>query len=45
MLIDPDGYQIELVQWPVGHTDGMTAADFTKKHLRPANYANRPRSP
>jgi lactoylglutathione lyase len=28
MLIDPDGYQIELVQWPVGHTDGMTAADF-----------------
>jgi lactoylglutathione lyase len=28
MLIDPDGYQIELVQWPVGHADGMTAADF-----------------
>ena len=28
MLIDPDGYKIELVQWPRGHTDGMTAADF-----------------
>ena len=28
MLTDPDGYRIELVQWPVGHADGMTAADF-----------------
>jgi lactoylglutathione lyase len=27
-LIDPDGYRIELVQWPPGHTYGMTAADF-----------------
>ena len=27
-LIDPDGYRIELVQWPPGHPDGMTAADF-----------------
>ena len=27
-LIDPDGYRIELVQWPRGHAYGMTAADF-----------------
>jgi lactoylglutathione lyase len=27
-LTDPDGYQIELVQWPPGHHWGMTAADF-----------------
>lgn len=27
-LTDPDGYRIELVQWPPGHPDGMTAADF-----------------
>jgi lactoylglutathione lyase len=27
-LIDPDGYRIELVQWPPGHPDGITAADF-----------------
>jgi lactoylglutathione lyase len=25
---DPDGYRIELVQWPPGHPDGITAADF-----------------
>ncbi|WP_327145846.1 VOC family protein [Nocardia sp. NBC_01327] len=25
---DPDGRRIELVQWPAGHTDGMTAADW-----------------
>jgi len=25
---DPDGNRIELVQWPAGHADGMTAADF-----------------
>lgn len=28
MIEDPDGHRIELVQWPVGHPDGMTAADF-----------------
>ncbi|MEU0035437.1 VOC family protein [Streptomyces sp. NPDC006333] len=28
-LTDPDGYQIELVEWPPGHPDGMTAADFS----------------
>jgi len=27
-LIDPDGYRIELVQWPPGHAYGITAADF-----------------
>ena len=27
-ITDPDGYRIELVQWPAGHPDGMTAADF-----------------
>jgi lactoylglutathione lyase len=25
---DPDGYRIELVQWPVGHPVGMTGADL-----------------
>src|ERR1700761_1435891 len=28
-ITDPDGYRIELVQWPAGHPDGMTEADFT----------------
>lgn len=27
-VTDPDGYRIELVQWPPGHPAGMTAADF-----------------
>src|SRR5690348_3330384 len=27
-ITDPDGYRIELVQWPEGHADGMTRADF-----------------
>ena len=27
-LTDPDGYRIELVQWPAGHADGMSAADL-----------------
>jgi len=27
-LIDPDGNRIELVQWPRGHADGITAADW-----------------
>ena len=27
-LTDPDGYRIEVVQWPDGHADGITAADF-----------------
>jgi lactoylglutathione lyase len=27
-LADPDGYRIELVQWPPGHADGLSDADF-----------------
>jgi lactoylglutathione lyase len=27
-VTDPDGNQIELVQWPAGHADGITAADW-----------------
>jgi len=27
-LTDPDGYRIELVQWPAGHAEGITEADF-----------------
>jgi lactoylglutathione lyase len=27
-VTDPDGNRIELVQWPSGHPDGMTAADL-----------------
>jgi lactoylglutathione lyase len=28
-IVDPDGNRIELVQWPPGHPDGMTSADFS----------------
>jgi lactoylglutathione lyase len=31
-LTDPDGYRIELVEWPPGHADGITAADFRSHH-------------
>ena len=31
-ITDPDGNRIELVQWPAGHPDGMTAADWTDGH-------------
>jgi lactoylglutathione lyase len=27
-LTDPDGYRIELVEWPPGHPPGLAAADF-----------------
>jgi lactoylglutathione lyase len=27
-VIDPDGYRIELVQWPDGHPAGMTRSDL-----------------
>lgn len=27
-VTDPDGRKIELVQWPEGHADGITAADW-----------------
>jgi catechol 2,3-dioxygenase-like lactoylglutathione lyase family enzyme len=30
-LTDPDGYRIELVQWPPGHSDGLSSADFAGK--------------
>jgi lactoylglutathione lyase len=29
-LSDPDGRRIELVQWPPGHAEGMTGADFQR---------------
>ncbi|WP_018529083.1 MULTISPECIES: hypothetical protein [unclassified Streptomyces] len=28
-LTDPDGYRIELVEWPPGHSDSLTEADFS----------------
>src|SRR5262245_8213680 len=28
-IADPDGNRIELVQWPPGHLDGMSAADLS----------------
>ena len=28
-ITDPDGRRNELVQWPAGHADGITAADWT----------------
>ena len=27
-IADPDGNRIELVQWPAGHAEGVTAADW-----------------
>ncbi|MFE9118190.1 VOC family protein [Streptomyces sp. NPDC007172] len=30
-LRDPDGYRIELVEWPSGHADGITEADFARE--------------
>jgi lactoylglutathione lyase len=29
-VVDPDGNRIELVQWPDGHPEGFTSADFTQ---------------
>ena len=29
-IVDPDGNRIELVQWPAGHLDGMTEADWAE---------------
>lgn len=31
-IADPDGRRIELVQWPAGHADGMSAADWDDGH-------------
>jgi catechol 2,3-dioxygenase-like lactoylglutathione lyase family enzyme len=39
-LTDPDGYRIELVQWPPGHPDGMTSADFAGQS--PSSAASQP---
>jgi lactoylglutathione lyase len=33
-VTDPDGYRIELVQWPAGHPQGMTEADFSDQTAR-----------
>lgn len=33
-IADPDGRRIELVQWPAGHTTGLTAADWPEKENR-----------
>lgn len=33
-LTDPDGYRIELVQWPTGHPAGMTEADMSGEVAR-----------
>jgi lactoylglutathione lyase len=30
-IADPDGRRIELVQWPAGHADGLTAADWPEE--------------
>jgi lactoylglutathione lyase len=27
---DPDGNRIEVVQWPAGHADGITAGDWAE---------------
>ncbi len=27
-ITDPDGYRFEVVEWPEGHADGITDADF-----------------
>jgi lactoylglutathione lyase len=29
-ITDPDGYRVELVQWPAGHAEGITKADFAE---------------
>jgi lactoylglutathione lyase len=28
-IVDPDGNRIELVQWPAGHLDGISAEDWS----------------
>jgi lactoylglutathione lyase len=33
-ITDPDGYRIELVQWPPGHAAGITAADMADEGAR-----------
>ena len=31
----PDGYRIELAQWPPGHPDGISPADFAQSDGQP----------
>jgi lactoylglutathione lyase len=38
-VTDPDGYRIELVQWPAGHPAGMTRADLTAEDEGPGDEA------
>jgi lactoylglutathione lyase len=33
-VADPEGYRIELVQWPAGHPAGMTEADLRSPDAR-----------
>jgi lactoylglutathione lyase len=41
-LTDPDGYRIELVQWPSGHARGLTRADFPDQPSSPATPQDPP---
>jgi lactoylglutathione lyase len=43
-LTDPDGYRIELVQWPIGHADGLTCADFPGQAPMSATAVDEPQS-
>jgi lactoylglutathione lyase len=43
-LTDPDGYRVELVQWPDGHPDGMTRSDFVDPAQEPMT-GSQPHSP
>jgi lactoylglutathione lyase len=36
-ITDPDGTQIELVQWPRGHANGLTAADWADTNDAPTD--------
>ena len=37
VITDPDGNHIELVEWPPGHADGMSAADWPHEDTSPSN--------
>jgi lactoylglutathione lyase len=40
-LVDPDGYHLELVQWPPGHPTSMTRADFEPAPTTPSSESRR----
>jgi catechol 2,3-dioxygenase-like lactoylglutathione lyase family enzyme len=42
-LTDPDGYRIELVQWPAGHAEGLSSADFPEQSPPAAQGRQAPR--